>query len=279
MAILGAHVSIGGGIEHAPERGRTISADAIQIFTANQRQWQAKSISELSVQKFQDNVKKHGLAYCVSHASYLINLCAPDPDKYAKSLTSFTQELMRSDQLSIPYVVIHPGAHLGKGENWGVTRIAESIRQCYEQRTLTQVQIALETTAGQGTNIGYRFEQLQQIIEQLPDYSVGVCLDTAHVFSAGYDIRQSRGFEQVLREFEAVVGLDKLAVVHLNDSQKEFNSRKDRHANIGKGLLGLEPFEFIVRHELFQRIPCILETPVGSDLEYGPELELLRSLA
>ncbi|MFC1848791.1 deoxyribonuclease IV [candidate division CSSED10-310 bacterium] len=277
--ILGAHISVAGGVEKAPGRGKEVGAEAIQIFTANQRQWTVKAISDQRKLLFQAAMSRTGLTTCLAHASYLINLCSPEPDKHQKSMHALRDELFRAEKLKISHVIIHPGAHRGKGELWAIERIASSINSIYEARPGYKACLLLETTSGQGTVIGHRFEHLHDIMALIDHQDrVSVCLDTAHIFAAGYDIRTRQQYQQVMAEFDDVIGLDKLVAIHLNDSRGACASRLDRHMNIGQGHLGLEPFTFLVNDARFRTIPGILETPVSHLTDYAKELQLLRSL-
>jgi deoxyribonuclease-4 len=276
--ILGAHVSISGGIQKAPLNGREIGCDAIQIFSKNQVQWQAKPYTPEAIAEYKANLAKTGIRYVVIHDSYLINLCAPDPANLKKSLDGFTDELVRADQLGIPYVVTHPGSHLDRGEEWGIERIAASLNEIHERLPACKAMTLLETTAGQGSNLGYTFEQLALMREKvIARNRVGICADTCHMYSAGYDIKNPQGYRDTWKRFDDVIGLENLKVFHLNDTKKALGSRVDRHHHIGEGLLGLEPFRRLLQDPRFADLPGILETP--GDLEdFARNLKLLRSL-
>ncbi|OQY28290.1 MAG: deoxyribonuclease IV [Candidatus Cloacimonetes bacterium 4572_55] len=276
MPIFGAHVSTSGGVSKAPGNGAAIGCEAIQIFSKNQRQWRTKSLSEKEIAQYHVNLEKSGIHSVIVHDSYLINLCSPKKETYQKSLVAFKDELDRTEVLGIPYLVFHPGSHLKKGEDWGVRVIADSLNVVHDQTAGYQTVGLLETTAGQGTNIGYRFEQLRQIIDlsEHPE-RLGVCFDTCHVFAAGYDLRSD--YDKVWEEFGDVVGFDRLKAFHLNDSKKELGSRVDRHEQIGEGCLGIEPFRRLVNDSRFQGLPMILETPGGDDM-YRHNLQILRGL-
>lgn len=278
MNLLGAHVSIAGGVQNAPARGVEMGCTAIQIFTKNQRQWRSKALTEQEIFEFKSNLKQHGFtpeAVCV-HDSYLINLAAPEPELLAKSRDAFADEIKRAEQLGIPHLVFHPGAHKGDGEESGLQRIVESLDYVYEKFPQTPVQALLETTAGQGTTLGHRFEQLQQIIEKAANpQKIGVCLDTCHIFAAGYDIRTEAAYAATLEEFDRIIGLSKLKIIHLNDSKKELGSKIDRHENIGKGMIGLEGFRLLMTDSRLKNIPKILETP-GGDKWYSVNLDVLQ---
>jgi len=280
MAYLGAHVSISGGVHHAPERGRRIRADAIQIFTANQHRWQGKEISAFDAQAFKEQIVAQSMKACISHAAYLINLGASDDVVHEKSWEAMLRELQRCDLLDVPAVVIHPGAHRGQGMAAACRKISESLDHCFAHESSGQVMVLLETTAGQGTVVGSRFTELAEIISQSSYQDrLGVCIDTAHLFAAGYDIRTKAKFKRVMNEFDEELGLPRLKAVHMNDTERLLGSKVDRHQSIGQGQLGLEPFVFIAGDDRFKNIPCILETPVTSFNEYARELEMIRRAA
>ncbi|MCD6515105.1 MAG: deoxyribonuclease IV [Candidatus Odinarchaeota archaeon] len=278
MGILGAHISIAGGISKAPIRGREIGCDAIQIFTKSQRQWKAKPLTEEEIEAFKKNMKDNNIKIAVAHDSYLINLGSPDEERYKKSLESFIDEVIRAGLLGIPYLVFHPGAHMNAGEEFALKRIAESLNEVIAKTEEYPVVLLLETTAGQGSNVGYKFEHIAEIIDMVDEKKrVGACFDTAHIFAAGYDIRTREAYEETIDLFDEIIGLDKLKVIHLNDSKKELGSRVDRHEHIGKGLIGIDAFKFIVNDKRFEKHPMILETP-GAEKYYKENLEVLRSL-
>lgn len=275
---IGAHVSAAGGVENAPENAYRIGASAFALFTKNQRQWQANPLSEKSISAFKKNCEKFGYkpGQILPHDSYLINLGHPEKDALKKSRDAFLDEMKRCEQLGLDRLNFHPGSHLNKtSEEACLATIAESINLALEQTR--GVSAVIENTAGQGTNLGFSFFQIKKIIEQVQDKSrVGVCIDTAHAYSAGYDIKTRAGFEKVFQEFEEVVGFEFLKGMHLNDSKKEFASRVDRHESLGKGTLGLEVFECIVTDSRFNGIPLILETPDES--LWAEEINLLVNM-
>jgi len=278
MGLLGAHVSIAGGVFKSLERGERIGCDSIQIFTKNQRQWKAKPYKEKDILRFKEDFKKSRIKKVVAHSSYLINLGSPKKEPLIKSREAFIDEIMRCHLLSIPMIVVHPGSHLGYGEEEGIKIIIDSINFIIRKTSHTDVKILLETVAGQGTNIGYRFEQIKEIIDGIENRQrAGVCFDTAHVFEAGYDIRSKENFQRVLEEFDRIIGLDNLFVFHINDSKTPLGSRVDRHTNIGDGEIGLEAFKFLVNNKLFSNLPMILETPGGEEA-YIKDLKTLRGL-
>ncbi len=276
--ILGAHVSISGGIQKAPLNGRAIGCDAIQIFSKNQVQWQAKPYTPEAIAEYKANLAKSGIRQVVIHDSYLINLCAPDPANLKKSLDGFTDELVRADQLGIPYVVTHPGSHLDRGETWGIERIAESLNEIHERLPGCKAMTLLETTAGQGSNLGYTFEQLASMREKVTArHRVGICADTCHLYSAGYDLKDPQGYQDTWKRFDDVIGLENLKVFHLNDTKKTLGSRMDRHHHIGEGLLGPDLFRWLLQDPRFADLPGILETP-GDMEDFARNLKLLRTL-
>ena len=263
MKYVGAHVSAAGGVENAPINAHAIGAKAFGLFTKNQRQWKAKPLTDESIQKFRDNCEKlgYGPGQILPHDSYLINLGHPEKAGRAKSRDAFLDEMHRCEQLGIDRLNFHPGSHLNKTDEKSCLKtIAESVNMALEK---TRGVIAvIENTAGQGTNMGRSFEEIRFIIDHVEDQSrVGVCIDTAHAYSAGYDLKSEEGFAQTFREFDQVIGFSYLKGMHLNDSKKEVGSRVDRHDLIGKGTLGAEVFIRIMNDTRFDGIPMILETP------------------
>lgn len=275
--LLGAHMSIAGGIDKSILRGSDLSCTAIQIFLKYNTRWEGKPISKEERGAFFDNQKQTGLRCVVAHNCYLINLASPDETIFKKSLRAMSDELARAAFLQIPSLIIHPGAHKGMGIGNGIDQIAFALNSLLNDDPKGKVKILLETTAGQGTGIGSCFEHLAQIITQVKHRSrVGVCLDTSHIFAAGYDIRTSEAYEATLKEFDIIIGLKNLKAIHLNDSKKSLGSGLDRHENIGKGCIGLDAFRFIMNDERFADIPKILETP--KEPEPQADLENLRIL-
>ena len=278
MPLLGAHVSTSGGVDKAPANGKGLGCDAIQVFTRNQMQWRARPLSELEIAGFREGLKECGIRATVSHDSYLINLGSHEPVTLQKSLEAFADEIERCEQLGISFLVFHPGSHVGSGEAAGLQRIADSLNAVLGQKPKYRTQVLLENTAGQGSNLGYRFEQLADILAKTENPNrLGVCLDTCHLFASGYDLRTRSTYEATFEEFDAIVGLGRVKVFHLNDSKKSLGSRVDRHENIGKGELGLEPFRFLLNDPRFAGLPMLLETP-GGDEAYRIDLTTLRSL-
>jgi len=276
--LLGAHVSIAGGLYKAPARGTELGCTAIQIFTKNQVQWQAPLLAEADIQNYKTAYQAAGLKAVCSHDSYLINIGSADSALLEKSRNAFIDEIQRAHLLEIPYLVFHPGAFKSGNEKECLRIIAESINYCLDQIGKTPVQVLLETTAGQGTTVGYRFEQLRGIIDlvQRPA-NIGVCLDTCHIFVAGYDIRDENSYQKTIRDFDEIIGLDRLKVIHLNDTKKALGSRVDRHENIGLGTIGENGFRLIMNDNRLANIPKILETP-GGDEWFMKNLALLRSM-
>jgi len=255
-------MSASGGAYKAFERGLEIGCRTLQIFTKNANQWAAKPLADTDVEAFHKARAATGLGPVVAHDSYLINLASPDASLHAKSMMAFEEEMRRAELLGVDSLVFHPGAHVGKGEEEGIARVAQSLNRLHEMTEGFHVRVCIETTAGQGTTLGYTFEQIRDIIGGTDDADrLGVCFDTCHVFAAGYDIRTASGFKKVMKDFDTVVGLDKLLVFHLNDSKKEFGSRVDRHDHIGKGHIGDTPFQTLMKTKRFAQIPKILETP------------------
>lgn len=279
--LLGAHMSIGGGAHLAIERACSINCTAMQIFVKNNMQWFARPFAREEINAFLNHQQRQALAFVFAHANYLINLAATNPQFYANSLRALSEELVRADQLELPFLVLHPGAHLGAGEEAGLDKIVASLDQVFAAIPKVKTKIALETTAGQGSCVGHRFEHLAYIIERVREPErLCVCLDTAHVFAAGYHIETAKSVRQTFREFDRTVGVKHLAALHLNDSKTARGSRVDRHEQIGQGQIGLEAFRFIMNEARFRKIPKVLETPKGKELTEDIEnMKLLRSLA
>jgi len=279
MKRIGAHVSTSGGVENAPLNAKEIGARAFALFTKNQRQWKAKPLTGENIEKFKQNCRDAGFLpeHILPHDSYLINLGHPEKEGLKKSRDAFLDEMQRCEQLGLLMLNLHPGSHLKKiSVDACLKRIAESINLALDETR--GVMAVLENTAGQGTNMGFRFEHIAEIIHQVKDKKrVGVCLDTCHTFAAGYDIRTRETFEATMKEFERVVGLKYLRGVHLNDSKPELGSHVDRHHSIGKGKLGVDPFRFIMNDSRFEEIPMVLETI--DDTIWAEEIKLLYSLA
>ena len=275
MKFIGAHVSAGGGVEQAPGNAHEIGANAFALFTKNQRQWVAKPLSDISISLFKENCEKYGFdsRYILPHDSYLINLGHPEEEGLQKSRAAFLDEMQRCEELGLKLLNFHPGSHLNKiSVETCLGRVAESINMTLAKTK--GVTAVIENTAGQGSNVGNEFWQLKHIIDRVEDKSrVGVCLDTCHTFTAGYDIVNE--YDKVFGEFDATVGFGYLRGIHLNDSKKTMGSRVDRHDSIGKGLIGLDFFRRFMQDERFNDMPVILETPDES--LWAEEIKLLRS--
>jgi deoxyribonuclease-4 len=278
--LLGAHMSIGGGAHMAIERACSIRCTAMQIFVKNNMQWFARPLLREEISAFLDHRQRGDLLSVFAHANYLINLAATNPQFHANSIRALSEELTRADQLELPFLVLHPGAHLGAGEEAGLNAIVASINAVLQKLPKMKTRIALETTAGQGSCLGYSFEQIAYIIANVRQPErLCVCLDTAHVFAAGYDLGTEAAVRQMFRDFDRTIGLKRLAALHLNDSKTARGSRVDRHEHIGKGRIGLEAFRFIMRDRRFRKIPKVLETPKEKDLkEDVKNLRILRAL-
>jgi deoxyribonuclease-4 len=286
MPRLGAHVSTAGGVSRAFARGEAIGCDALQVFVKNASTWAAKPLPEAEVRAFQDArdaTAGPGAAAplpVIAHASYLINLCSPKPDVHAKSRTALLDELGRCTDLGIPGLVLHPGAHLGEGEDAGIDGIARSLDAVHHEGAALTARVLLENTAGQGTVLGSKLAQLARIVDLVdaPE-RVGVCLDTCHAFAAGYDLRTDEGYAAFVDEVEATIGLARVAALHLNDSVFGLGSGKDRHATIGEGMLGAAAFARLIHDPRWGDVPMVLETPLGDDeLGHQRDLVTLRAL-
>ncbi len=264
--LIGCHVSVAGGLPLAFNRARMLGCESFQIFTQNQRQRKSTRFSAEEIELFSDarRAAHYMNAPLVSHASYLINLCAQDENKLQRSRQALKEELQRCDALGVEYLVVHPGSHGGKGDAWGIETIIQSIQTVLREYE-PKVRLLLETIAGQGTGVGYRFEELEAILRGIArPAETGLCVDTCHIFAAGYDIRS--GWDFVLKEMDRTFGLDAIKVFHLNDSMKPFASRKDRHAPVGQGMIGEKSFEMLMQESVFKKIPGILEVPGGDDV-------------
>ena len=279
MKYIGAHVSSSGGVENAPIHAKEIGAKAFALFTRNQRQWRSSPLSAKSITLFKERCAEYGFApeHILPHDSYLINLGNPDAEGLAKSRDAFLDEMRRCEQLGLKLLNFHPGSHLNKMEpETCLALIAESINWTLAQTE--GVTAVIENTAGQGTNLGYTFEQIATIIEQVEDKSrVGVCIDTAHTLASGYEIRTAEGYADTFRRFDEVIGFHYLRGIHLNDSKKELSTRVDRHDSVGKGVMGMDLFRMLMKDSRFDNIPIILETPDES--LWAEEIRLLYTLA
>jgi deoxyribonuclease IV len=277
---LGAHMSTSGGVWCAIERGNSIGCEIVQIFVKNNMQWFGKAFAESDVDRFSTEQEHSGISCVFGHAGYLINLGAPSSANRDHSVKSLVQEIQLATQLNLPFLVLHPGAHLGKGEEEGLRQIVSGLDEVFASTKHSRVRIALENTAGQGTCLGYRVAHLAAIFDRVRNPErLGICLDTAHFFAAGYDIRTPEGWDTAIKEVSALIGTRQILVFHLNDSKTDLKSRVDRHAHIGEGKIGKEAFRHIVNDSRFARIPGCLETPKSKDLhEDVQNLKTLRSL-
>jgi deoxyribonuclease-4 len=276
--LFGAHVSIAGGIFNAPLYGKEIGCDVIQIFTKNQIQWKIPFLQAEDIKHFQENRLKTGVIPVTVHSSYLVNIAGPDDNVTEKSINDLACELERAEVLNIPFVVFHPGAHKGIGEKYALKSIAENINKIFSKSNSKSTFLLLETTAGEGTTMGYKFEHFAEIFNKLKDLSrIGVCIDTCHIFAAGYDFRDEKSYYETIEKFDKIVGLKFLKVFHLNDSKFPSGSKMDRHEEIGEGNIGLNGFRILVNDERFKDMPGILEVP-GNITGYKRNVNILRSL-
>jgi deoxyribonuclease-4 len=278
---LGAHMSIAGGVQRALERGLSIGCQAVQVFVKNQLRWSAPRLAEEEIQAFRELSPR--LASVFAHTAYLINLASPDAQVFARSVAGLAEELRRCQALGIQLLVMHPGAHLGSGPEVGIQRLAQGVRQAYDQAETREVALLLETTARRGTLLGGRFEELRDILARLAgrhDVPAGICLDTCHVFSSGYELRSREGYERTMSSLRRAVGLSSLKALHLNDTEGRLGSGVDRHAHIGRGRIGLAGFRLLLGDRRLRHLPAVLETPKSEDLHEDVEnLARLRRLA
>lgn len=282
---LGAHESISGGLHKALERAQSAGCEVLQLFVKSSRSWHLKPLSGGEISLFKQKVLETGIQPVAVHSCYLINLATPETSLWKRSIETMIVELERCEMLGIPNFIVHPGSHMGMGEKVGLERIAEALGEIQRATSGSKVKILLESTAGQGTALGYRFEHLAWIMENTHyGDSIGICLDTCHIFASGYDIRTEEAYEATMDEFNRIIGFDHLHVLHLNDSKGKIGSRIDRHEHIGKGEVGLEAFRLILSDPRFpEDLPGLLETPKGEDLHEDREnlaiLRLLKSSA
>jgi deoxyribonuclease-4 len=276
--LVGAHMSVAGGLHNAVLEAARYRCRALQIFSKSSNQWAARPLGDEDLAAWREAVAKHPMRIVV-HDSYLINLASPDPELLSKSREAFREEVRRCDLLDVPCLIFHPGAHVGSGEEDGLARIAQSLDWVCERSEGSRATLLLETTAGQGTTLGHRFEHLAAIIDRTKARArLGVCLDTCHVFAAGYDMRTEDGYRAVMGEFDRLIGLDRLLCFHVNDSKKDLGCRVDRHEHIGKGFVGTPAFGLLMRDARFAGTPKILETPKEDEMD-RKNLALLRRLA
>ncbi|MCS7257582.1 MAG: deoxyribonuclease IV [Thermomicrobium sp.] len=276
---FGAHMSIAGGVDRAIDRAIEIGCEAVQLFTKSSNQWKARPLSPEEIERFKEKAARFSIPV-VAHDSYLINLASPNDALWEKSIAAFREELERCEVLGIPYLVTHPGSYGEAGLEFGIQRVADALNRLHADLPGYRVMTLLETTAGQGTSLGYRFEQLAAIVERIKEPErVGYCFDTCHVFAAGYELRTPEGYAATMDEFDRILGLDRLFVFHLNDSKRELGSRIDRHEHIGRGKIGLDGFRWLVNDPRFRDHPGLLETEKSPDLHEDVEnLRVLRSL-
>lgn len=276
--LLGAHMSISGGLEKAIERGESIGCTTIQIFTKSNRQWRAKPLSHEEIETFKNTAKKSSVSPIIAHATYLINIASPNQNTAKISTEALANELSRCQDLQIPTLVLHPGSVLTSDKDEGIARIAENLDQIF-QKVPGHTTISLETMAGQGSVLGSTFEQIAAIIEKSSHKKrLQVCLDTCHAFVAGYDLRTPQGYEKMWKDFDEVIGLEKLVAIHVNDSKKGLNSRVDRHEHIGKGAIGLEAFELLFNDRRFFDVPKILETPKATEAPFTEDIMNMKTI-
>jgi deoxyribonuclease-4 len=276
---LGAHMSIAGGLARALDRGRLAGCNAVQVFTRNQTRWTSPPMDEEDARRFRSEAA--GFFAVFAHASYLINLASPEQTLVRRSVTALAEELIRCRRLGIAMLVLHPGAHRGAGEKAGIRRVVEALKTAFDLAGGRDVRVLLETTAGQGSSLGCRFEQLRDMLDGLASgpYPAGICLDTCHIFAAGYDIRDSSAYERTWSHFQTCLGLSSLFAVHLNDSKRELGCRVDRHEHIGRGMIGPDGFRLMVGDARLRHLPMVLETPKGPELgEDRENLAFLRDL-
>ncbi|MBI4547270.1 MAG: deoxyribonuclease IV [Ignavibacteriae bacterium] len=279
--LIGAHESIAGGIHKAFERAESVGCRVLQVFTKNSNQWSAKPLTDEDIANYKTTASKSSIKHVIAHDSYLINLCAKDRSILRKSREALLDELNRCEMLGIKYLNFHPGSHMGAGEKEGIRMIVDSLSWVHQQANGYQVKSVLETTAGQGSAVGHRFEHLREIIDGVDEPErMAVCIDTCHIFAAGYDIRTEEVYERTMKEFDDIVGLERLVAFHVNDSKKPLGSRVDRHEHIGNGAIGEIGFRCLMLDTRVQEIPKILETPKGKDLkEDRMNLRILEKLA
>lgn len=278
---LGAHMPTSGGVYKALQRGKEIGCDIVQLFVKNNMQWFGKPYDPETLRLYANELAEGKLASVFGHAGYLINVAGPAGENRTKSIKSLVQEIQLAEDLGLPFLVLHPGAHLGKGEEEGIRSAAEGLNEAIAATPRAPVRIALENTAGQGTCLGYQLRHLSEIFERVKQPErLGICLDTAHFFAAGYDIRTRKGWNQAMNELDDLLGLEQVLAFHLNDSKTELGSRVDRHEHIGRGKIGEKPFQHIINDRRFENHPGCLETPKSKDLHEDVEnLKVLRKLA
>jgi len=260
--ILGAHLSIAGGLHKAIIRAKSLKCNALQIFTKNANTWREKQILEKEIDDFDRTREKTNIRFIAAHTPYLINLAGRDPEIRKKSKAALEQELIRCGQLDLPWLVIHPGSHMGDGEQIGIQRIVDGINTIFDRLPDNPTRLLLESTAGQGYGLGHTFEQLAEMMHRIDDQNrIGICLDTCHMFAAGYDITTGQKYATSMKQFDRIIGLDHLYLIHVNDAKKECGSRVDRHTHIGEGMIGIRGFSYLINDMRLKHIPKIIETP------------------
>jgi len=278
--LLGAHMSIASGVAESIGRGKSIGCDCIQIFTKSSRQWKSKPYTEEEIAAFKRNLRESDIAGVIAHDSYVVNLGAPDEALRKKSVAGFIDELERCEALGVPWLVAHPGSHVGSGEDAGIATIAKSIDEAHQSCSGFEVKVALEITAGQGSNLGCSFPQMARIFNAVKENDrLRLCFDTEHAFASGYDISNEEGYQLTFTELDQHIGIKRIVAFHLNDSLKPFNSRIDRHEHIGKGHLGTKTFERLLHDSRFFGIPMCLETEPGPEMkDIAADLVTLKGL-
>ncbi len=280
--LIGSHMSAAGGVDKAPPRGASVDCTAMQVFVKNNQRWEGPPVSDEAAERYREELAKTSIIpkAVFAHTCYLINLAATKPDHARKSVVALEDELQRCHKIGIPGLVMHPGAHTGQGREAGIDQIARHCREIFERTPEIKTRLLFETTVGVGTSIGGEFKDLRDIIDAVGmEDRTGVCLDTCHIFAAGYDIRSEKSYQDTMRKFSKTIGFKRLKAVHLNDSKFGLGERKDRHEHIGKGYIGLEGFRLLLNDKRFAKIPMVLETPKDKDLtEDRMNLEVLRSL-
>lgn len=275
MAILGAHQSIAGGYYKSVEIAHRAKCDCVQLFTKNNNQWRAKELTDEDVRLFQQRLAELGVGHPLAHDSYLINLASPDAELWKKSVDSFVMEVLRADRLGIPYLVTHPGAYTTSSEEAGIAAVVRALDETHRQTKGVRTKVLLETTAGQGSCLGNKFEHLAAMIDGVQDPDrLGVCVDTCHIFAAGYPISTEKDYKATMRALDKTVGVKLVRAFHLNDSLKPLGSRVDRHAHIGRGEIGKEAFRHLLNDRRFRKVPMYLETPKGE--EKGKDLDVIN---
>jgi deoxyribonuclease-4 len=275
LPLFGSHLSVAGGLYKAADKAELLGMDTVQIFTKNNNQWKGKPLADEDIRLFREAVERAGLRRPCAHDSYLINLASPDDVLWQKSLDALVDELQRAEALGLDGVVMHPGSFVSSSEEVGLQRIATAIDEVHARTKKFHCQLWLETTAGQGTNLGHRFEQIATLLETVRDADrLGVCVDSCHIFAAGYPLQTPDEYAATMSEFDRTIGVDRICAWHLNDSKKPLGSRVDRHEHIGRGCLGLEPFRHILNDPRFAAVPMYLETEKGQ--EDGEELDAIN---